>query len=264
MQPCHVCGGVAVDPNGYCTGCRTFRGQVNPPASGGPWSGQAAPASGAPYPRSGPPVSGGPGPPPPRGQRRPLVGVLVVGSVALVILVSAIIILVVARSGRPNPVAADSSQSPGPTASPEASAIIDTCLVGTWKATSEREQYDFAGVGPVLMVGQGQVAHIYANGTVDDDFSQATPYSGAYEGHSITMTVTGTVHSKITTAAGVLSFHDISETGMVRVLVDGVSAGSPYPLSISSHPVQYTCLSQTATEHTDGYDLSLSRVSSSP
>jgi len=45
MQPCQVCGGMAVDQNGYCTQCGTFRGQPTQPVSGAPQSG---------YPYAGP------------------------------------------------------------------------------------------------------------------------------------------------------------------------------------------------------------------
>ena len=41
MQPCHVCGGMAVDQNGYCTQCGTYRGQVTQPVSGTPYPPQA-------------------------------------------------------------------------------------------------------------------------------------------------------------------------------------------------------------------------------
>jgi hypothetical protein len=69
MQPCGVCGGVGVDAAGYCTQCRTYRGQPgseaypaahepNSPASGAPYSGSPY---GAPYGQSsGAPYSGTP------------------------------------------------------------------------------------------------------------------------------------------------------------------------------------------------------------
>ena len=96
MQPCQVCGGMAVDQNGYCTQCGTFRGQPTQPVSGTPYPPQAGgyqpyqagpgPASGAPwpsqtsaapYPFSGPPVSGTPGYPAQQQGRKPLTLILI-------------------------------------------------------------------------------------------------------------------------------------------------------------------------------------------
>ena len=83
-------------------------------------------------------------------------------------------------------------------------------------------------------------------------------------GPVITMTVTGNVQSRITTAGGTLTFHDIKPAGTVTAKVDGAVVGSPVPLEVSSDPVQYTCLPKTATEHTDHYDVTLTKVSDSP
>ncbi len=285
-----------MDPNGFCAQCGTYRGQVTEPvsgtpyppapggypypagqapASGAPWSGQtSAPPGGPPWPGqtsagpysfSGPPVSGSPGypPPAPPSQRRPLFGVLIAASAVLVVLVGAIVVL--ARSGKHNEAGGGGTQTPvDTTVSTGPSAAIDPCLVGTWRATSERQTQDYPGIGPVLLIGQGQTSHIHADGTIEDDYSQATPYTGSYNGHSIAMTVTGTVHSRITTANGTLSFHDISANGTVTVKVDGSVAGSPVPLSVSDDPVQYTCTGKTATEHTEHYDVTLTKVSDSP
>jgi hypothetical protein len=274
---------MAVDQNGYCTGCGTFRGQLTQPVSGAPYPPQQggyqyapgpAPASGAPwpvqtsaapYPFSGPPVSGSPGypPPAPPGQRRSLVGLLIAGSAILVVLVGAIVVVSIVRSSGHGDGNAGGTPTPGPP-SAAASAAIDTCLVGTWRATSERQTQDYPGVGPVQLIGQGQVTHVHADGTVDDDYAQASPYTGSYNGHAISMTVTGTVHSRITTANGTLSFHDIKANGMVSVKVDGATVGSPVPLEVSNDPVQYTCLTKTATEHTEHYDVTLTKVSDLP
>src|SRR6266568_3414653 len=217
MQPCQVCGGMAVDQNGYCTQCGTFRGQVTQPVSGAPQPGYPyasgpAPASGAPwpsqtsaapYPFSGPPVSGTPGYPPPT-QRRPVTLILVAACALVVVLIGAIVVVALARSGK------------------------------------------------------------HADGTVTDDYSKAGPYTGSYNGHSITMTVTGTVQSRITTANGTLTFHDIKADGTVSYKVDGTAVGSAVPLDVSNDPVQYTCLTKTATEHTDHYDVTLTKISDSP
>jgi len=284
MQPCHVCGGMAVDQNGYCTQCGTYRGQVTQPVSGAPYPPQAgyeyqvpaagyqqAPASGAPwpsqtsaapYPFSGPPVSAAPGSAPPA-NKRPLFGVLIASCAVLVVLVGAVVVLAIVRSGgkHPDPVA---TGTPGGTTSTAPGAAIDPCLVGTWKATSEHQKQEFPDVGTVDLTGQGEVSHVHPDGAVEDDYTQASPYSGSYNGHSITMTVTGTVKSRITTSAGTLSFHDVDANGTVTLKVDGTTAGSPYPLSMSNDPVQYSCTGKTATEHTEHYDVTLTKISDQP
>src|SRR2546423_3587690 len=276
MQPCQVCGGVAVDPNGYCTQCRTFRGQVTQgqvtqgqvtqPVSGAPYppQGYQQPTSAAPYPFSGPPISGGgySAPPAPPTRNRYL-GPLIASVAVLVLLIGAIVVLVIVRSGKHDVATGPTGTPTGPVGTAPGAAI-DPCLVGTWQAASERQQQDYPSIGPVTMIGKGQVSHIYPDGQVDDDWSQATPYTGSYSGHSITMVVTGTVHSTITTANGTLSIHDPTPNGSVVFTVDGAQVGSAIPLSVDSDPVQYTCLNNTATEHTSQYDVTLTKTSPNP
>src|SRR5437764_14957156 len=104
MQPCQVCGGVAVDPNGYCTQCRTFRGQVTQPVSGAPYppQGYQQPTSAAPHPFSGPPISGGgySAPPAPPTRNRYL-GPLIASGAVRVLLIGATVVLVIRGCGRP-------------------------------------------------------------------------------------------------------------------------------------------------------------------
>jgi hypothetical protein len=271
---------MAVDPNGYCTQCGTFRGQVAQPVSGAPYPPQgyqpyppvqpasgtpysAPPTSAAPYPFSGPPVSGAPGysaPPAPPARNRFILP-LIASVAVLVVLIGAIVVLAIVRSGK---------AGPGPTGSPIASgstapsAVIDPCLVGTWQASSERQQMDFPGVGAITMIGHGQVTHVYPDGRVDDDYGQATPYTGSYSGHTITMTVTGTVHSRIVTSNGTLSYHDAKPNGSVVFNLDGAQTGSAIPLSVITDPVQYTCLNNTANLHTSQYEVTMTKISPNP
>src|ERR1700732_1293857 len=62
MQPCHVCGGMVIDAAGYCTQCRTYRGQVAPQGYPAYPDQQGTP----PYPGqpSSPPYPGQPSSPP--------------------------------------------------------------------------------------------------------------------------------------------------------------------------------------------------------
>jgi hypothetical protein len=268
MQPCPVCGAVTIDVNGCCTTCGTFRGQT-PPVGGTPYApprpqGYQPPTSAAPYPFSGPPISGGgySAPPAPPTRNR-FIGPLIASVAVLVLLIGAIVVLAIVRSGK-HDVATGPSAGPSVPGSAPPSAAIDPCLVGTWQASSERQQQDLPDVGPITMIGKGQVSHIHADGQVDDDYSQATPYTGSYNGHVISMVVTGTVHSTITTSDGTLSVHDAQPNGSVVFKLDGTQIGSAVPLSLDTDPVQYTCLNNTATEHTSQYDATLTKISPNP
>jgi hypothetical protein len=292
MQPCQICGGMAIDPNGYCTQCGTFRGQVAPPvsgapqyppqpqpvyqypqqqpASGAPYAGQPSGApyggqvSGAPYPLSGPPISGGGYQPPPSAPpaRRSFTGPLIASSAVLVVLIAAIIVVAIVRNSGGNQAGGGGSPTPGP--SPTPSPAIDACLVGTWQATSDRETIDIPDIGPITVVGSGLLTHVHPDGSVTDDYSQAKPYTAQYNGHTLSIEITGTVTSTITTASNTISFHNIQANGTETWKVDNQAVGSPIALDVDSDPVQYTCATNTATEHTSHYDLTLTRKSPMP
>jgi hypothetical protein len=225
------------------------------------------PASAAPYPFSGPPISGAGGysaPPAPPARNRFLLP-LIASVAVLVLLIGAIVVVAIVRSGRHDGApSANGTRTATGAASTAPSAAIDPCLVGTWQASSERQQLDYPGVGQVTMIGKGQITHIYPDGRADDDYGQAVPYTGSYNGHTITMTVTGTVHSTITTGDGTLLYHNPQPNGTVIFKVDGAQAGSAVPLSVETDPVQYTCLNNTATAHTSQYDVTLTKISPNP
>ena len=279
MQPCQVCGGMAINPNGYCTQCGTFRGQVAQPVSGGtpypqqqggyqyptplppsgaPYQGQV---SGTPYPFSGPPISGGPGyqPQPPR---RSFTGPLIASSAILIVLIAAIIVVAIVRSPSHN--GAGGGGTPTPTVSGGPSASIDTCLVGTWKNTSDRQTLDIPGVGPVTFVGSDLVTHIHEDGTVEEDYATAKPYTAEYSGHKMEIVITGTSKYRITTASNTITFHDMHANEIGTVKLDGAPQGTPETLTPDTDPVQYTCATNTATENTAQYDVTMTRTSKTP
>ncbi len=271
MQPCPVCGEMAIDANGYCVRCGTFRGQPQPaypqqPYQPAPQPYQPAPPTSAtPYPFSGPPISGGgySAPPAPPPARNKFVLPLIASVAVLVLLIGAIVILAIVRSGnKPNPPGANGSPSASASAGP--SAVVDPCLVGTWTTASDRQQQDFPGVGPITFLGQGAVSHIHPDGEVDDDYAQSTPYTGSYSGHVISMTVKGTVKSSITTANGTITFVKSEPSGTITYALDGSPVGSAIPLETTTDPVQYTCLNNTANLHTSQFDVTLTKTSPNP
>ncbi len=262
MQPCQNCGAVTVNAAGYCTRCGVYRGlpqQSAPPypQSAPPQSAPPYPQSGAPYsgpPHSGPPYSGPPYSGPPK-QRSPFFVPLIALSSVLALLIVAIVVVAVARSGGHDNATGGGSPTPG--------ATIDSCLVGTWRTTSDAEQLDIDQVGPVTVTGQGAVIHIHPDGLTYQDYSQATPYVGTANDHALSIVVAGTVQVTISTNAGTMSFHDIKASGTVTAKVDGTTVTST-PLTLTDDPVQYTCSGNTATEHTSQYNVSLARLSTSP
>ena len=173
-----------------------------------------------------------------------------------------IIVVAIVRSSGNNQAGPGASQTPSASVAP--SAAIDACLVGTWQATADREQIDIPGIGPITVVGSGLVTHVHPDGSVTDDYSQAKPYTAQYNGHALSIEITGSVTATITTANNTISFHNIQANGTETWKVDGSQVGSSLPLSVDSDPVQYTCANNTATENTSRYDLTLTRKSATP
>jgi hypothetical protein len=200
-------------------------------------------------------------PPPP--QRGTSLLPLIALSCLVVLLVIAIVVVVAVRSGGHSDAGRQTGSSGSPTPAASASALIDSCLVGTWRTTSDAEQLNIDGVGPVTVTGQGLLVHIQPDGTTYEDYSQATPYEGTANDHTLSISITGSVRGTIRTDAGTISFHDVTPSGTVTAKVDGTSLTS-VPLAVNSDPVQYTCSGSSATEHTSQYTVDLTKVSGTP
>jgi hypothetical protein len=268
MQPCPVCGEMAIDANGYCVRCGTFRGQPQPVyPQQQPYAAPqpAPPTSAAPYPFSGPPISGGgySAPPAPPPARNKYVLPLVASVAVLVLLIGAIVVVAIVRSGgKPNPPGANGS--PSASVSAEPSSAIDACLVGTWTVSSNRQQVDIPSVGPVTFLGKGEVVHIHPDGEVDTDYSQSTPYTASYSGHVISATLAGTDRSTITTANGTITIVKDEPNGTVSFKLDGAPLGSAGAMDPDTDPAQYSCLNNTANLHTSRFDETLTKTSPNP
>ena len=72
-----------------------------------------------------------------------------------------------------------------PVAGPSASAVIDPCLVGTWRTSDEQQQLVVSGVGAVTVSGSGVVLHIGPDGSDLVDYASASPYTGTANGHQL-------------------------------------------------------------------------------
>jgi hypothetical protein len=241
MQPCHVCGGMAIDAAGYCVQCRTYRGQVAPPG----------------YPPGYP--AHPPAPAPPGGGRSPFLIPLIALCVTLAIVAVGIVVVVVVKSNR----RAEAQPGSGPTARPQRSAAIDPCLVGNWTIIRASQQFPIDGVGNVqLTLKTGtQTLAIQADGSVEDNYGGDSRYEGSGGGHTYTLDVSGKAHYTIRTVNSTITFLNTSADGSIAASIDGISVTS-VPLSVTSDPAHYTCSGNTATEHTDNYDATLTRSAS--
>jgi hypothetical protein len=190
----------------------------------------------------------------PRSQRSRWWPALIASSCLLVLLVAAIAVVAAQKAGRHRlPAAAGSSPS----------AVIDPCLVGTWRTSADSQRLDVTGVGPVDVAGSGALVHIGPDGSDKQEYASATPYTGTVNGHRLQITVTGTVRGTIRTAHGTITFQDMSADGTVTAAVDGTAVISE-PLTPGTDPVSYTCSGDTATERGPQYTVTLERTSRLP
>ncbi len=179
---------------------------------------------------------------------------LIASSCLLVVLVVAIVVVAAHKGG---PARRAGAGSPPP------SALIDPCLVGTWRTTADRQQLDVTGVGTVEVSGSGTVVHIGADGSDLQEYASATPYVGTPNGHRLEITVSGTVRGTIRTDHGTMTFQGMSADGTVSAAVDGMVVTS-VPLTPGTDPVSYTCTGDQATEWGSQYQVTLVRTSRDP
>ncbi len=291
MQPCSTCGGIGIDGAGYCTTCGTFRvgpapqaypgpttgtgaGWPNPgyggvPTSGVPTSGVPAgyPTSGIPagYPTSGAPGYAPPGYPtagslppgypatggfaPPQPSRSgsftwPLIAL----SGVLVVTVIAIAVIVVAKSGSKTVTLA---------------ADVDSCVVGTWRETSNISQ-DTDGNS---WTSSGTVQKFRADGTGVYDYGSGITSTGRYNGAAAQDIYTGSLTYRYHNVNGVTKYSEIAANGSHTVTLNGVTK-SPEPLSSAPWlDEKYTCAGDSMTQtnvdsaNVDSYTIELKRTS---
>jgi hypothetical protein len=175
---------------------------------------------------------------------------LIASSCLLVLLVVAIVVVAADRGRR--------DRHPG-AAGTSPSAVIDPCLVGTWRTTEDRQHLDVPGVGTVEVVGSGVEVHIGPDGSDRQEYGSAAPYSSTVNGKLLEITVTGTVRGTIRTGGGIISFQDMSASGTVTATVDGTVVTSA-PLTPGTDPVSYTCAADRLTERGPQYTVTLARA----
>jgi hypothetical protein len=190
----------------------------------------------------------GPGP---VAERSPWWPALIGSGCLLVLLMAAIGVVAAEKTG---------DHGTGPTAGSSPSALIDPCLVGTWRTVNEHQELQVAGYGPVGVDGRGVVVHVDPDGSVSQEYGSASPYSTTTGGHRLQITVAGTVRGTIRTSDHVITFHGMSADGTVTATVDGTEV-TTVPLQAGSDPVDYTCSGNTVTEAgPQNYSVTLTRV----
>jgi hypothetical protein len=252
MQPCPVCGSVGVDASGYCVQCRRYRGVPGGPTQPG------APISGPP----GYPPPGYPPAPPPRA-RSPLLVPLIALSSILVVLVAAIVVVVVVRaSGKSDANGANGAngQPTGPSAT-KAAALVDECVVGTWRMSHYEEDVPVAGFGTVKFTGEGAEVRLKDDGTGVTDYKDGTTFNATLSGVVYKLVVTGTVSFGYRTNNGAVSFTGVTASGKETLTRTDNGQQVSQDLTGNSDPASYTCSGDSLTEFTNQYRAEMRRVS---
>jgi hypothetical protein len=289
MQPCGVCGGTLVDAAGHCTTCGTYRGLpapgFGPPAgppvqsSGPPYQPSAPPyqpsappypASPPPYPASPPPYQAAPAayPPTPGGSwpsyppatqaparsRGPLVIPLIALSAVLVVITAAIVLVAFLRNrpGTVQPTSSASGQS-------SASSLIDTCVIGTWTETSHEEDVSVEKVGTVKFTGKGAIQHFKPDGVAMLDYGSGVSLVGSSGSTTWEYVYTGTITFHYQTSNGNILYTDTSANGTTTLKVNGKVESSGAIQAGSLDPERYTCSSNSLREYTAHYSIELTR-----
>ena len=266
MHPCEVCGGTDVNAAGQCARCGTYRRA--PAAPAGPITSSDAthhPATHAsgfefpdpvayPTPMSGsehagltggiphaqptsighpayptwdgyPPPGVTPAPAPTRS--RGLIGGLI-ALAAVLALATAVVIVIAVRAGSKS-----DSTTVGAGSSPVPSALVDRCVVGTWRITSAPFTTK-ANVAsgtvevPINQLSDGFEWRFRSNGTMLVTYNGTA--SGAAAGATVELSVTGQETADFRTPDGKLQLSNQKVAGSVMMRVNGVTTSS-YPLS---------------------------------
>jgi hypothetical protein len=266
MQPCTVCGAVAISATGHCTQCGTYRGfpaadPANAPTYGQPPTAAMYPSSGGAYPGSGgpayPPQPGGyPGYPvpavaPPPNRARPFVVPLIALSITLIVLVVAIVIVVIVRDGADPPITAPST--PPATAEPTGNPDVDPCVVGRWVVSRHREVVPIDNVGRVTFTGgRNSTLDLAADGSGVMSYPSGTAYEGSANGKAIKLEIAGDVEFEYVARDGTMSLKNLQADATTKAFLDGTLVGTDQ-LDPDDDPANYSCLDDSLTLRTTVY-----------
>ncbi len=238
-------------------------GQASAPPAYGP-----PPVSGPAYQASGPPGYGAPGygyQPAPEQPRKSHTGAIVAAASGLVIVIAAIVVvLVVKGQGGKDPVAdPTTSTSVSKSASAGPTGKVDSCVIGTWKVTSEQVTSDFPNYSDVpLSLNNNYKITINADGEVVEDYEaydETTNFIGSYNGHVFGLGYNGTATYNITTTGGKMATSaTTTDAQYVKIQdKDVVSQGSAKFNEVS---YSYTCSGDSMTRSVSDDTMRMSRV----
>jgi hypothetical protein len=203
-----------------------------------------------------PPAQLVPQPVPAASRRNSFVVPLVALSATLVVLVVAIVTVVAINAGKDEPV--------GPGGTPTAGALVDSCVVGTWRVVSHEEDVAFDD-GKVRFTGNGTEIRLKDDGTGVTDYKGGTTFTGTTKNRSdgstvsIKLVFSGKIAFDYRAKDGTLSFSNPRPDGTVKTIVNGTELTSE-PLSGSEDPARYTCSGDKLVESTAQYRVEMRRT----
>jgi hypothetical protein len=242
MHPCQACGYTEVDPAGYCTRCRAYRGAVSYEAAapagtvyGAPYDdGWPAPGYEAAVPQAEPLAEAAPvAAPVHRGHR--LVMPLFVLTVIALLLTSGTLVVLVFRSDafdtRDVTTAAQdpTRTTPAPSSAPPSSApVLDTCVVGTW-AVASALQVDFDDDGKAIALTSNDGGGSWQFGA---DGAGTYTLGGITYQHTPTkrkLVGNGSIAFTVRSAANALTFSDVKANAAYTYTEHGETSTTPVP-----------------------------------
>jgi hypothetical protein len=189
----------------------------------------------------------------------PDIAAILAGLAAVAVLATAGVVATLAFTGQPGA----SSGHPRPTGSarlqhtlratapaspkPTLPSTIDSCVVGTWIATTADTTLNYGTVQVQLVSHHGPVEIDRPDGTLIEKYGSGTVYTGSYQGISWTDTFRGHATMHYEDRNGVVYLSHIAPNGQWTLLKDGVYNNSG-ALGIEAAPYHYSCGRRTMRE----------------
>jgi hypothetical protein len=261
MQPCHVCGATATDPDGFCMHCRGYRGPelaaVSAPGSGVPADGSPQVlrqepgvyySASAGYDPQPPAADQPPAVPARQGARNavavPLFMVTVIVVVAVAGAVSVALIRARDNGRQPRSTAAPASASapasaPGsaPASAAANAAGLDKCVVGEWTITLAR----YGDADAIFTTNNGGIMRLRADATGEWNFGSGVTYTGKFNGKATEVLITGKMTFQYTTVGRTFAFRNVQSDARGVITQSGKVLSNELQ-EFDPLPKEYTCV----------------------
>lgn len=157
-----------------------------------------------------------------------------------------------AAGDRPKPTAGTKLQhtlQPTASASPKPTlpSTIDSCVVGTWIATTSDTEINDGSVQVPMVSHHGPVEIDRPDGIMIEKYGSGTVFTGSYQGISWRETFRGHATMHYEDRNGVVYLSDIAPDGQWTLLRNGAYSNSG-PLTIEAAPYHYSCGRHTMRE----------------